>query len=339
MAKTTLAAQLASPRTRADAALAALSARGAAQRELFALARRVRAAAFPGRKAELRSVIEVSNACRRRCRYCNISALPGRRRYSLGRAGIFAIAERLYRERGRRVFLLQSGENPSEKFLSGLCGAVSDIKSRLPGACVIACLGSLDTAWYARLRRAGADRYILKFETSDPALYAAAKPGDTLAARLGRLAALRRLGFRVGTGAIVGLPGQAPESLVRDLLLARRLRPAMVSASVFVPGEKSAYAGSPSGDLDTALNFMALLRIFCPRALIPSTSSLEKLRRGAQLRGLLAGANAVTAHDGTPAALKPVFPIYSTRRFTPEEKFIKRTAAAAGLKLSAAPLR
>lgn len=339
MAETPLAARLASPRTRAAAALAALGARGAAQDELFALARRVRDAAFPGRAAELRSVIEVSNACRRRCRYCNFGALPAARRYSMDRAGIYGIAARLYRERGRRVFILQSGENPSARFLAGVCEAVSDIRRDLPGASVIACLGSLETAWYARLRRAGADRYILKFETSDPALYAAAKPGDTLAARLGRLAALRRLGFGVGTGAIVGLPGQTPESLVRDLLLARRLKPEMVSASVFVPGERSAYAGEPAGGLDAALNFMALLRVFCPGALIPSTSSLEKLRRGAQLRGLLAGANAVTVHDGTPAELKPVFPIYSVRRFTPEERFIKRIAAAAGLKVSAAPLR
>lgn len=338
MKKISLLSSLSSPRTRARAARLALGARGPAQQELFALARRVRNWAFPAKTAELRSVIEISNACRRRCLYCNLGALPAARRYALGAGDIAKIAARLYHERGRRVFLLQSGEDPSEEFIAEVCRAVKDIKRDLPGVTVIACLGSLPAKAYARLKEAGVDRYVLKFETSDRALYAAVKPGDRLADRLRRLRTLGRLGFGVGTGCIVGLPGQGTPSLLRDLLLTRSLSPAMASASVFIPGEDSAFSGSPPGDVDTALNFMALLRIFCPRALIPSTSSLEKLRRGAQRQGLLAGANAVTVHDGTPGRLKPVFPIYSTNRFTPEEKFLRRIVAAAGLKPARGPL-
>jgi len=335
---TSLQSRLASPRTRAAAARAALAARGGEQRELFALARKARDGAFPAMTAEVRSVIEVSNACRARCRFCNINALSPRKRYTLGREELAGIAARLYKERGRRVFLLQSGENPAEKFITMLCGAVADMKAALPGISVIACLGSLPKAQYARLKKAGVDRYILKFETSDPRLYAAVKPGDTLARRVRCLETLRGLGFGVGTGNIVGLPGQEPAGLLRDLLFFRRFSPEMASASVFIPGEDSSFSGRGPGNLDTALNFMALLRVFYPRALIPSTSSLEKARPGAQLQGLLAGANAVTVHDGTPEALKPVFPIYSVSRFTPEERFIKRIAAAAGLRPAAGPL-
>lgn len=315
-----------------EAVLAALAARGTDQAALFASARKARDAAFPGRAAEVRSVIELSNVCRGRCRFCNIGSLPARERYTLGRAETVGIVARLYRERGRRVFLFQSGENPSKAFLRLVCGASREIKRSLPGTSIIACLGSLPRSQYKLLKAAGVDRYILKFETSDPALYAALKPGDSLRRRLKCLEDLAELGFETGTGGIVGLPGQTPESLAADLKLFRRFRPAMVSASVFIPGEVSALAGSPAGDLDTALNFMALLRLFFPGALIPSTSSLEKAAKGGQYRGLLAGANALTIHDGTPAALKPVFPIYSVDRVTPAEKFIRTITARAGLK-------
>ena len=97
--------------------LAALAARGADQAALFALARKARDAAFPRRAAELRSVIELSNVCRGRCRFCNIGALFPRGRYTLGRAETVSIVTRLYRERGRRIFQLQSGENPSNAFI------------------------------------------------------------------------------------------------------------------------------------------------------------------------------------------------------------------------------
>lgn len=311
---------------------AALAARGAAQAELFALARAARDAAFPRRTVEVRSVLELSNICRRRCRFCNIGALEPGRGYALGGEEITAIVTRLYRTRGRRVFLFQSGENPSEGFLGSVCGAAREIKRSLPGTVLIACLGGLSPGQYRSLKEAGVDRYILKFETSDPALYAELKPGDSLRRRLRQFADLKRAGLEAGTGIITGLPGQKTESLVSDLRLFRKLEPAMASVSVFIPGEASALAGAPAGDLETALNFMALLRLAFPKALIPSTSSLEKAAPGGQLRGLLAGANALTIHDGTPPAKKPVFPIYSTRRFVPAEKFIKKIAAAAGLR-------
>ncbi|MEI7529564.1 MAG: radical SAM protein [Elusimicrobiota bacterium] len=321
------------------AILAALASRGPDQAALFALARKARDAAFPLRTAEIRSVLELSNVCRVRCRFCNIGSLLPRERYVLRRAEIVSIVTRLYREKGRRVFLFQAGENPSETFIRLVCSAVGDIKRTLPGTSIITCLGSLPRAQYRLLKTAGVDRYILKFETSDPDLYAALKPGDSLRRRLKCLKDLTELGFEVGTGNIVGLPGQEPESLAEDLKLFRRFEPAMVSATAFIPGETSPLAGSPAGNIDLTLNFLALLRLFYPRTLIPSTSSLEKASRGGQYRGLMAGANALTIHDGTPIALRPVFPIYSTDRFTPTEKFIRGTAAKAGLEIDHAPAR
>ena len=132
---------------------------------------------------------------------------------------------------------------------------------------------------------------------------------------------------------MIGLPGQTLKDIVNDLKLVGKLGLAMASSSVFVPGEGSVYAGRPMGDLELTLNYMALMRIMYPGLLIPTTSALEKAGKGGQLRGLLAGANTVTVHDGTPAGTKKNFPIYSLERFTPDEKHIRAIVARAGLKL------
>ena len=97
----------------------------------------------------------------------------------------------------------------------------------------------------------------------------------------------------------------------------------MASTSVFIPSESSNYWNKPAGDVNIALNYTALMRIMYPALLIPSTSSLERAKRGGQYLGLIAGANTVTIHNGTPVELKKYYPIYSVKRFTPDENYIK----------------
>jgi biotin synthase len=88
------------------------------------------------------------------------------------------------------------------------------------------------------------------------------------------------------------------------------------------------------GSLDLTLNMMALMRIMYPGRLMPTTSSLEKPRPDGQYLGLMAGANTVTCHDGTPAELKHLFPIYSLKRFAPEEDHLAQIVHQAGLSFS-----
>jgi len=312
--------------------LRALSFKGREQQKLFALARKTRSKYFPHEKVEVRSVIELSNICTQACRFCNINTIPASERYVLEPEALLKRIEYVYR-RGRRVLLLQSGEIPSRNYVDFVAGCVRKIKQKFPGMIIILCLGNLSGRQYRQLRKAGADRYILKFETSNSALYSKIKPGDTLKKRVRCIRALMKAGFAVGTGNIVGLPGQTTGSIAADLLFTGTFGPAMASTSVFIPGEHSAYRHKPAGSTDMALNYMALMRILYPGILIPSTSSLEKAKKDSQYLGLMAGANAVTIHDGTPAGLKKRFPIYSIRRVTPSEAHIKRIIKKAGLKL------
>ena len=183
------------------------------------------------------------------------------------------------------MLLLQSGENCSKDFIDHLTECVEELHRRHPDLVLVLCCGNLTEAQYRQLYNAGARRYVLKFETSNPTLYRQVKPRDTLQRRLECLETLLAVGYQVGTGNIVGLPGQTLGDLLDDLELVGRYPLAMQSATVFIPGESSDYKNEPPGDVDTTLNLMALMRIRYPDRLMPTTSSLEKLRDDGQYWG------------------------------------------------------
>ncbi len=310
----------------------ALEFSGELQQKLFALARLQRATRFGEWRVEVRSVIEVSNICRQKCNYCSIGSSTRDVEYAIDHAAFLEIVGHIH-SRGRRCLLIQSGENRARDYVNAVCAMVADTKRLYPDMILILCLGNLSRQQYADLRQAGADRYILKFETSNEELYRRTKPNDTLQQRVDCLQNLVDLGYAVGTGNIVGLPGQTPADLVRDLRFLADYPLTMASCSAFIPGEQTPYRDQPPGDLDLTLNYMALMRIMYPGLLIPTTSSLEKDEQGGQYLGLRAGANTVTIHDGTPAGLKEHFPIYSTNRFAPDEDHIRAIVEKAGMQL------
>lgn len=295
----------------------ALLARDDAQQMLFALAQERRLKFFPENRAQVRSVIEVSNVCRQKCNYCAIGGKDQSLNYTLSADVMVALMEHLV-EKGRQTILLQSGENVNEEFITELANAVRRIKDMHPDLRIILCCGNLSREQYQMLKKAGASDYILKFEASNPVLFSQCKPNDTLDNRLHCIELLHEAGFRIGSGNIVGLPGQTIDDLVSDLQLAHQLPLGMNSTTIFVPAENTPYAKEPAGDPHLTLNMMALLRIMNPHRLMPTTSSLEKMIPDGQYLGLLAGANTVTIHDGTPPELEKHFPIYSAKRIRPQ---------------------
>lgn len=311
----------------------ALQVRAGEQEELFALARKRRDLHNPDRAVQVRSVIEISNICRQACNFCNIGQRSDKR-YTISKNAFLEMASFLY-ARGRRFLLMQSGENGNQEFIDHVTACIRELKNRFPDMTVILCLGNLEESQYRQLKAAGAESYILKFETSNAQLYHELKPRDTLERRLACIESLLRVGFKVGSGDMVGLPGQSRDDLINDLLLLGKYDLAMQSCTVFIPGESSKYCKEPMGDLDLTLNMLALMRIMYPHRLMPTTSSLEKPRPNGQYLGLMAGANTVTYHDGTPEELKHLFPIYSIKRFTPQGEHLAQIVHQAGLSLSA----
>ena len=297
----------------------ALVVEGEGQQALFALARSRRHECFPADNVQVRSVIETSNICRQGCRYCSIGGKNQKLNYSLNRDVTAALMEHLY-AKGRRVILLQSGENVNPRFIGEMEYAIGITKERHPDYKIILCMGNLERKQYEQLRRCGAEAYVLKFEASNAKLFSYCRPNDNLENRLEHIEMLHDLGYEVGSGNIVGLPSQTIDDLCSDLELIHRLPLAMNSTTIFSPAEGSEFENESPGDANVTLNFMALMRIMNPHRLMPTTSSLRKLIDDGQYKGLMAGANTVTVHDGTPEEFQAYFPIYSTHRTRPQKE-------------------
>lgn len=276
----------------------ALRAKGAAQERLHEAARVARQQGI-GDRSVVRGVIELSNLCRLSCTYCPM------RRGRAGRADSYFIEGAALEDaiaalphEGIDVISFQSGENSrmGDVAISATEFAVRQFGDERE---ILLCLGKLPAAKYCSLRAAGARSFIMKFETADPQLHAELR-GESLDERITHIRQIRNAGFRIGTGSIIGLPGQSIESVARDILFGLSLGTEMLSASPFIPAMNTPLSSSAPGDLDMTLNAIALMRIFSPALTIPAVSALEMLAPGGQLRGLQAGANVVTVNFTPP---------------------------------------
>lgn len=295
----------------------ALLFRGRNQQSLFRYARKARDEIF-SKWVEARSVIEYSNICQQECNYCGMGRHSGLKRYILSNEEVMRNVEALYRK-GRKVIMFQTGEFYHRNYFDNLCFLLKEIKERYVDLTLICSLGNLPRYNLQKLRKIGVERYLLKFETSDFNLYKKVKLSDTLENRLNHIMMAQEAGLQVSSGNITGLPGQTLASLTDDLMLIKKLKLRMGSTSAFIPNDLSSYAHFPAADIHLVLNFMAILRLMCPSMLIPATSSLELLVKDGQYLGLMAGANVVTAHDGTPHNDEDRFVIYRKNRYKPRD--------------------
>lgn len=278
-------------------------------------------AARVGDAVHLRGLIELSNHCARLCGYCGINA--GNQdvsRYRMSDDEILACAHKAVAF-GYGTVVLQGGED------WGLgTGRVTDLVRRITAETALAVTLSLGerhdrelVAWKA----AGADRYLLRFETSDPALYARIHPSTDgrVSDRPAFLRRLRDLGYEVGSGVMVGIPGQTWDVLADDLELMRSLDLDMIGIGPWLPHpatmlvkdgwEFTAPAGEqvPNNELMT-LKMVALARLMCPDANIPSTTALATINQAdGREHGLQRGANIVMPNL-TPVAYRAKYEIY-----------------------------
>ncbi len=293
----------------------------AALERLWTRADAVRAA-HVGNAVHLRGLIEVSNHCVRHCLYCGIRACSdGITRYRMSADEILACAREAKRL-GYGTVVMQSGEDPglTRDFVAGVIRA---IKAET-GLAITLSLGERDDDDLRAWKAAGADRFLLRFETSDPELYRRIHPSlpGTLSDRVAQLLRMREIGYEIGTGVMVGIPGQTWDILARDIELFRDLDIDMIGIGPFLPSPRTPLGGEAAGrfrasddeqvpnDELTTLKVVALTRLVCPDANLPSTTALSTLdpATGREL-GLLRGANIVMPNV-TPAAYRVLYEIY-----------------------------
>ena len=272
-----------------------------------------------GKRVALRGLVEFSNICSKNCLYCGIRRGNARVvRYRTDEGEIFAAVEWAAENRYGSV-VLQSGELASEENTSFVERVLSRIHDRFGDTLGITLsLGEQSEETYRRWRAAGAHRYLLRIESSNPDLYARIHPSDhSWQNRLGCLRTLKDVGFIVGTGVMIGLPGQTLEDLANDVVFFRSEGVDMIGMGPYLVHPDTPLAANvppqdKKGLLDLTLRMIAATRLTIPDANIASTTALQAIDPEGREKGLLAGANVIMPNV-TPLKYREEYLLYPNK--------------------------
>lgn len=256
---------------------------------LFSLADKTREE-YVGDEVHLRGLIEFSNICKRQCKYCGLRCEDKFiDRYRISKENIISYAEHAV-NMGYKTIVLQSGED--EYYNTDLmCEIIAGIKKL--GVALTLSIGEKTYEEYKAFKEAGADRYLIRIETTDKTLYNKMHPNMDFVNRVRCLEDLGRLGYEVGTGCLVGLPNQTIESLADDILFFKEINADMVGIGPFIPHPHTPLKDSATGSFTLALKVMALTRILLKDINIPATTAMETLNPNGRIIALQSGANVV----------------------------------------------
>jgi len=277
---------------------------------LIAEADKIRKLHF-GNFIQLRGIIEFSNNCCRNCFYCGLRKDNHTiSRFRMTPDEIFDTASAI-KAHGVNTVVLQSGDDFTYT-CKMLCDLIKKIKEKLDLAVTVS-VGERPHDEYKAFRDAGADRCLIKFETSNQELYSWLHPGMTLSQRLNLLSALKNMGYQIGTGNIVGLPRQSFEDLANDIFLFKSLDPDMASIGPFVPQKKTPLGNLEKANLAHTIIILALTRIATINSHMPVTTAIGTIAGDdGRIAALNAGANVIMA-DFTPYNYRKDYVIYDDK--------------------------
>lgn len=267
---------------------------------------------FVGDEIYLRGLIEFSNYCKNNCLYCGLRRdNKNIKRYRMDISSIINTAKHVS-DLGLKTVVLQSGEDLwfSKDKMSEI---ISQIKSL--GLAVTLSIGEKDFSEYAAYKNAGADRFLIRIETTDKNLYAQNDPEMSWNKRCQCLHDLKKLNYELGSGCLVGLPGQTLESLADDILFFYEIGCDMVGIGPFIPHPDTPLGQEKSGQLDLALRVMALTRLMLPDINIPATTAMETLHPDGLILALQGGANVIMPNF-TPQIYRLNYQLYPGKNIT-----------------------
>lgn len=275
-----------------------------------------------GRKVYFRGLIEYSNLCSKNCFYCGIrSHNTNYHRYQLTDQEVIDAVLYAYRNRFASI-VIQSGEMSSPGFISAIDRLIRKIHQLTNRSLhVTLSLGEQTEEVYRQWFEAGAHRYLLRIETSNPDLYRRLHPTDFMHdynRRLEALKCLRRIGYQVGTGVMIGLPFQTVQDLADDLLFFRKTDIDMVGMGPYIEhSDTPLYAyrdqiPSLQDRLELSLNMVAVLRIMMSNINIAATTAMQTIDPHGRERALLAGAN-VMMPNLTPVKYRQSYLLYNDK--------------------------
>ena len=271
-----------------------------------------------GNKIYTRGLIEFTNYCKNNCYYCGLRlSNKEATRYRLTKQEILNCANQGY-DLGFRTIVLQGGEDPY--YTDDLiCDIITTIKQSHPDMAITLSIGEKTEEQYKKYKDAGADRYLLRHETANHEHYTKLHP-EIMSShnRQHCLEVLKKLGYQVGAGFMVGSPFQTPENIAEDLIYLKKTNPHMIGIGPFIAHHQTPLANYPNGTLEDTLLLLSIIRIMLPDVLLPATTALGTIHpRGREL-GILAGANVVMPNL-SPITVRKNYEIYDNKICTGEE--------------------
>jgi len=276
---------------------------GEEQKALHAKAAEVRNRSVSD-KIYFRGLIEFSNICSNDCLYCGIRrSNTDINRYEMSINAIMGCVDRVSAS-GISSVVLQSGERNSSSFIDCVLGIIREIKKKYPAMVITLCVGEQERHVYKSFFASGADRYLLRIETSDEDHYRQLHPGNmSFKKRVRCLTDLRDAGFQVGSGVMAASPYQTLKHLAGDILFLNEIDIDMCGMGPYIPHSSSplphGYYSSERA-LNLGLNMISVLRILMPDINIAATTALETLSPVGRELGLMAGANVVMPQFSPP---------------------------------------
>ena len=289
-----------------------------------------------GDKVFMRGLIEFTNYCKRNCIYCGISCKNQHAdRYRLSVEEILEACHEGY-SLGYRTFVLQGGEDPyytDDKIVK----IINTIKRKYPEVAITLSIGEKSYDSYKKFYDAGADRYLLRHETANKDLYESLHPGYSMENRQQCLWNLKKIGYQVGAGFMLGLPGQTNLDYVKDLLFLKKLEPHMVGIGPFIPHKDTVLGKAQGGTVEKTTIMLALIRLLLPDVLLPATTALGTIDPFGREKGLKAGANVVMPNL-SPISVRKKYALYDGKVCTGDEaaecrKCIEQRIKKAGFSL------
>jgi len=271
-----------------------------------------------GNTVFLRGLVEFTNYCAMDCLYCGIRHSNGKAvRYRMRESSIVETALAGF-EKGFRTFVFQGGEDPFYT-TDMICRIVSTIKNSTGGeAAITLSEGIRSREDYKAFREAGADRYLIRFETSDPLLHKKIRNGITLQRRIEAILDLKSLDFETGSGYMTGLPGETEETGIRNARLCRMLELDMIGIGPFIPHKDTPLGLSAQMPFELCIRATALLRLLVPSAHIPATTAAGSIDPEGREKMLKAGANVLMINI-TPDDVKKHYLLYPGKVCLEEE--------------------
>jgi biotin synthase len=278
------------------------------QDELFIKADSVRKQ-YVGDEIHIRGLIEFSNICRNSCLYCGIRSGNNKlSRYRMSEEDIINTAQSAI-DNGFKTIVMQSGEDiyfTKDK----ICRIIEAIKKN--DVAITLSIGERSYEDYKSFKNAGADRYLMRIETTDKELYHKLNPNMSWQQRYECLLMLKELGYELGSGIMVGQPGQTIKSIAEDLLFLKELDIDMAGIGPFIPHKDTPLAKEKGGDLYLSLRTMAIMRLLMPDINIPATTAMETLHPQGRIIALQSGANVVMSNI-TSANCRKLYELYPNK--------------------------